>query len=370
MHDVVIVGSGPTGMMLAAELRLAGVDVVVLERRATQALAGRRGGGIPRPHDRAARPARDRRPVPRRGHDAWTGSHSRGTMLDLSDLPTRHPYTLALFQNHIERLLLGWVEELGAPIRRGTEVTGVAPDDDGVDVRLASGESVRTRYVVGADGGRSVVRRAAGIEFVGPDATRSSLIAEVEATEELPAGREGRRAGRSRACTAMGGRHGAGRADRGRAGSGHRAHAGGPAARVGRGVRHRLRRAQPDLAVAVHRRHPAGSVLSRGPGAAGRRRRARPLAHGRTGHRPRACRTPSTSAGSSARSCAAPPTTTCSTPTTPSGTRPAPASLEVHDGAVAVPAGRPPAGGVARPARRDSAGRRRSHPDRGADHRA
>ena len=106
--------------------------------------------------------------------------------LDLSSLPTRHPYTLALFQNHIERLLLGWVEELGVPIRRSAEVTGVAQGDAGVDVELADGGSLRARYVVGADGGRSVVRRKAGIDFVGPDATRSSLIAEAQVTEELP----------------------------------------------------------------------------------------------------------------------------------------------------------------------------------------
>jgi 3-(3-hydroxy-phenyl)propionate hydroxylase len=109
-----------------------------------------------------------------------------GTRLDLSELPTRHPYTLALFQNRIERLLLGWAEELGVPIRRGVEVTEVVADETGVAVRQASGESLRARYVVGADGGRSVVRRDAGIAFVGPDATRSSLIAEVQVTEELP----------------------------------------------------------------------------------------------------------------------------------------------------------------------------------------
>ena len=109
-------------------------------------------------------------------------------MLDVSDFPTRHPYTLGLWQNHIERILLGWVEELGVPIHRGVEVAGFAQDDDGVDVHLAEGESLRTAYLVGADGGRSAIRKAAGIEFVGPDATRSHLIAEVEVTEETPKG--------------------------------------------------------------------------------------------------------------------------------------------------------------------------------------
>jgi 2-polyprenyl-6-methoxyphenol hydroxylase-like FAD-dependent oxidoreductase len=185
MHDVVIVGGGPTGMMLAGELRLAGVDVVVLERRESQDLAGSRGGGF---HARTIELLDQRGIADRFLAEGKTISAATfgGTTLDLSRLPTRHPYTLALFQNHIERLLLRWIEELGVPIQRGAEVTGVAPDDEGVDVHLASGGSLQARYVVGTDGGRSVVRREAGIEFVGPEATRSTLIAEVEVTEELP----------------------------------------------------------------------------------------------------------------------------------------------------------------------------------------
>jgi 3-(3-hydroxy-phenyl)propionate hydroxylase len=95
---------------------------------------------------------------------------------------------LALGQSDIERILLGWVEELGVPLRRGLEVTGLAEDDAGVDVRLGEGGPLRTAYLVGADGGRSAVRSAAGIDFVGAEATRSNLIAEVEVTEETPGG--------------------------------------------------------------------------------------------------------------------------------------------------------------------------------------
>jgi 3-(3-hydroxy-phenyl)propionate hydroxylase len=193
MHDVVVVGSGPTGMMLAGELRLAGADVVILERRESQELAGARGGGI---HSRTIELLDQRGLAGRFLAEGKTMQAATfgGTALDLSALPTRHPYTLALFQNHIERLLLRWVGELGVPIRRGTEVTGVAQSDAGVDVQLAAGGPLRARYVVGADGGRSAVRRAAGIGFVGPDATRSSLIAEVEVTGELPkAGKVDRR---------------------------------------------------------------------------------------------------------------------------------------------------------------------------------
>src|SRR5204863_8317771 len=88
------------------------------------------------------------------------------------------------WQNDIERLLAGWVEELAVPIYRGREVTGFAQDDTGVDVPVADGQSLRAEYLVGCDGGRSVVRKAAGIEFAGWDPTTSSLIAEVEMAEE------------------------------------------------------------------------------------------------------------------------------------------------------------------------------------------
>ena len=183
MHDVVIVGSGPTGLMLAGELRLAGVDALVLERRPSQELAGSRGGGI---HARTIE-LLDQRGIAERflaeGKTVQAATFG-ATPLDLGSLPTRHPYTLALFQNHIERLLLGWVEELGVQVKRGVEVTGVSADDDGADVQLAAGGPVRARFVVGADGGRSVVRRSAGIPMAGPDATRSSLIAEVKVAGE------------------------------------------------------------------------------------------------------------------------------------------------------------------------------------------
>ena len=108
--------------------------------------------------------------------------------MDISDFPTRHPYGLALPQKHIERLLADWVGELAIPIYRGREVTGIAQDDTGVDVELSDCESLRAQYLVGCDGGRSVIRRTAGIEFPGWDPTRSNLIAEVEVTEEPPRG--------------------------------------------------------------------------------------------------------------------------------------------------------------------------------------
>ena len=104
--------------------------------------------------------------------------------MDISDFPTRHPYGLGLWQNHIERILAGWVDELEVPIYREREVTGFAQDDTGVDVELSDGQPLRAEYLIGCDGGRSVVRKAAGIEFPGWDPTTSSLIAEAEMAEE------------------------------------------------------------------------------------------------------------------------------------------------------------------------------------------
>ena len=187
MNEVVIVGGGPTGMMLAGELALAGVDVAILERRPTPELVGSRAGGF---HSRTLEILDQRGIADRFLAEGQIAQAVRfgNTTLDLGDFPTRYPHSLGLWQNHIERIMLGWVEELGVPVRRGLEVTGFAQDETGVDLHLAEGDPLRATYLVGADGGRSVVRKAAGIDFVGWDATRSHLIAEVEATEELPQG--------------------------------------------------------------------------------------------------------------------------------------------------------------------------------------
>ena len=183
MHAVVIAGGGPTGLMLAAELALAGVDVAIVERRPNQDLPGSRAGGL---HSRAIE-VFDMRGIADRflseGQVVQVGQFA-GVSLDISDFPTRHPYSLGLWQNHIERILAGWVSELAVTIYRGREVTGFAQDDAGVDVELSGGESLRAEYLVGCDGGRSLVRKAAGIEFPGWDPTTSSLIAEVEMAEE------------------------------------------------------------------------------------------------------------------------------------------------------------------------------------------
>ncbi len=189
-HAVVIAGGGPTGMMLAGELALAGIDVAIVERRAGQEIDGSRSGGL---HSRTIE-VLDQRGIADRflaeGQPMQVQAFA-GIPLDISDFPTRHNYGLALWQRHFERILAAWVSELGVPIAREREVTGFAPDDTGVDVELSDGESLRADYLVGCDGGRSVVRKAAGIEFPGWDPTTSWLIAEVEMDEEPEIGLRG-----------------------------------------------------------------------------------------------------------------------------------------------------------------------------------
>jgi 2-polyprenyl-6-methoxyphenol hydroxylase-like FAD-dependent oxidoreductase len=178
-HAVVVAGGGPTGLMLAGELALAGADVAIVERRAGQELIGARAGGL---HSRTIE-VLDQRGIADRflslGQVAQVAGFSQ-IRLDISDFPTRHPYGLALWQIRIERLLADWVGELEVPIYRRREVTNVAQDDSGVDVELSDGQFVRAQYVVGCDGGRSLVRKAAGIDFPGWDPTMSYLLAEVE----------------------------------------------------------------------------------------------------------------------------------------------------------------------------------------------
>lgn len=183
--DVLIVGAGPTGLMLAGELALAGVDVAIVERRSSQDLAGSRAGGL---HSRTIE-VFDQRGIADRflsqGQVAQAIGFA-GITLDISDFPARYPFTLGLWQNHIERTLAGWIDELAVPIYRGIDVTGFTQNHDGVDIELSKGRSLRAQYLVGCDGGRSLIRKTAGIAFPGVDPTTSSLIAEVEMAEPLP----------------------------------------------------------------------------------------------------------------------------------------------------------------------------------------
>jgi 3-(3-hydroxy-phenyl)propionate hydroxylase len=175
---VVIAGGGPTGLMLAGELALAGVDVAILERRPDQSLHGSRAGGL---QSRTIE-VLDQRGIADRFLADGQVAHVAGFWMirqDISDFPTRHPYGLGLWQRHIERILAGWVAELGVRIRYGTELAGFTQDDDGVEVALSDGGRLRAQYLVGCDGGRSLVRKLAGIEFGGWDATTTSILAVV-----------------------------------------------------------------------------------------------------------------------------------------------------------------------------------------------
>ena len=162
---------------------MAGVDVAIVERRASQDLIGARAGGL---HSRTIEVLAQRGIADRflsQGQVAQVAGFA-WIPLDIGDFPTRHNYGLGLWQNDIERILAGWVGELAVPIYRGREVRGFAQDDTGVDVELSDGPSLRADYLVGCDGGHSRIRKAAGIEFPGWDPTTSNLIAEVEMAEE------------------------------------------------------------------------------------------------------------------------------------------------------------------------------------------
>jgi 2-polyprenyl-6-methoxyphenol hydroxylase-like FAD-dependent oxidoreductase len=182
-HEVIIAGGGPTGLMLAGELALAGVDVAIIERRPNQDLVGKRAGGL---HARTIE-VLDQRGIADRFISVGQIAQVAGfawIRLDISDFPTRHPYGLALRQNEIERILVDWVGEFHVPIYRGRDVAGFAQDDSGVDIELSDQRTLRTEYLVGCDGGHSVVRKTAGIAFAGSDPSMRCLLAEVEVTEE------------------------------------------------------------------------------------------------------------------------------------------------------------------------------------------
>ena len=181
-HAVLIAGGGPTGLMLAGELALAGVNVAIVERRTTEDLPGRNAGGL---HARTIE-VLDQRGIA----DRFIAQGTKYPVahfflpLDLSDFPSRHNYVLALPQRLTERTLVEWVDELHVTWYRGREVTDFSQDDSGVDVTLDDGAVIRTEYLVGCDGGRSIVRKTAGIDFPGSPATMSWILAEVQFAEE------------------------------------------------------------------------------------------------------------------------------------------------------------------------------------------
>jgi 2-polyprenyl-6-methoxyphenol hydroxylase-like FAD-dependent oxidoreductase len=184
MIDVIVVGAGPTGVMLASELRLQGVDVVVLEKEAEPTKVVRALGL----HARSME-VLDQRGLLGPFLELGTRHAVGGFFAGLSKtwperLDTTRSYVLGIPQPTIERLLTEHATELGVEIRRGREVIGLSQDDHGVTVELATGEQLRSRYVVGCDGGRSVVRKLLGVDFPGEPSRVETLLGEVELTAD------------------------------------------------------------------------------------------------------------------------------------------------------------------------------------------
>src|SRR4051812_39091995 len=200
-YSVIIAGAGPTGMMLGAELKLAGVDALLIESRLTPELSGARAGGRGL-HTRTIE-VFDMRGIAERFISQGQAMQVLGfnkVPIDISDFPTRHPYGLSLLQRHTERIMAEWIAEIGVNVLRGHEVVGFTQDDSGVTVQIGRAEpasrperdtrrpersegplshaeqqsprdEIRAQYLVGCDGGRSLVRKSADIEFPGSAAT-------------------------------------------------------------------------------------------------------------------------------------------------------------------------------------------------------
>ena len=283
-HAVVIAGGGPTGLMLAGELALAGVDVAIVERRASQELAGSRAGGL---HSRTIE-VLDQRGIADRFLSRGAGGAGRGVRRDPRwTSATFPPGTTTGSGSGRTTSSASWPAGSASWRCRSIaarEVTGFAQDDTGVDVELSDGQSLRAEYLVGCDGGRSLIRKAAGIEFPGWDPTTSNLIAEVEMAEEPELGIRrdalgihalGRWSTRSATARWSTDRAGAGHGDRTARRTHERAHPARSQRGAHRRLRDRLRDPQSHLDLPVHRHDPAGRGLPRRTGPAGRRRRAR-----------------------------------------------------------------------------------------------
>ena len=184
MIDVIVAGAGPTGLMLASELRLHGVHPLVLEKEAEPT-------GVVRALGLHARSVEvmDQRGLLGRflalGQQYAVGGFFAGISKPAPDrLDTAHPYVLGIPQTTTERLLTEHATELGVEIRRGCELVGLSQGEHGVTAELADGTRLCSRYLAGCDGGRSTVRKLLGVGFPGEPSTVETLLGEVEVTED------------------------------------------------------------------------------------------------------------------------------------------------------------------------------------------
>ncbi|MFF9016476.1 rifampin monooxygenase [Streptomyces sp. NPDC014870] len=184
VHDVIVVGGGPTGLMLAAELRLQGVRVVVLERDAEPTKVVRALGLHARSVEVMDQRGLLERFLPLGKQYPVGGGFFAGITKPAPRLDTAHPYVLGIPQPVVDRLLAERAVELGADIRRGALLVALSQDEDGVTAELADGTRVRARYLVGCDGGRSAVRKLIGVAFPGEPSQIETLLGEMELTAD------------------------------------------------------------------------------------------------------------------------------------------------------------------------------------------
>jgi len=187
--DVLVIGAGPTGLTLAAALIARGVAATVVDQQAAGANTSRAGVVNARSLEVLEHLDVARRLVKEGVAAPLFTIRDRGRTLipiDFSGLPTEYPYSLMVPQSTTERLLLERLEELGGSVQRPRTVTAVEQDADGVTATFDNGDVVRARYVVGADGIRSIVRQQAGVDFEGSVYEESFMLADVRLTGDTP----------------------------------------------------------------------------------------------------------------------------------------------------------------------------------------